>query len=217
MDLQQVLTFLPAAVVIACVPGANNLLSFENGARWGIKVAVYAVLGRCLAYALMIGLVVAGLGRLLEASEVAFLTIKWVGVAYLLWIGIGMLRSSPASQANTTSSIHSPTGGRANTFIQARKDFLVALGNPKAVLLFSALLPQFVVQSSETSYSTQMAILGLIYSMVEWGTASLYSILGKLAVVGTPTVKRLSLVQRVSGSMMLLMAGALAFTKRSSA
>ncbi|WP_161866115.1 LysE family translocator [Pseudomonas yangonensis] len=212
MELQQLATFLPAAIAIACIPGANNLLSLESGARLGMRVAVFAVLGRCVAYAVMIGLVVAGLGQLLAISEWTFFAIKWLGVLYLAWIGIGMLRSRTdqlSSDREEAITINE------SIFSQARKDFLVAMGNPKAILLFSALLPQFVIQDSQTSYSMQMAVLGGIYSLVEWVTASLYAALGRISVAGASGAGRLQYVQKVSGCMLLCMAGALSLTRRS--
>lgn len=211
MTTQQLATFIPAAFFIACVPGANNLLSLQTGAQWGIKTAMQAVAGRCVAYALMVALVVAGLGQLLEASEFWFQCIKWLGALYLAWIGIAMLRSKPA-QADSVATVQV-----ANAWAHARKDFWVAMANPKAILLFSALLPQFVVQDSGLSYSSQMMVLGILYTIIESLTATGYAVVGRAAIsAGKPSAQRLLMVQRVSGSMMIFMAGVLALSRRSS-
>src|SRR5690242_11146040 len=98
MNQHQWVVFLPAAVLVAASPGANNLLALTNGMRGGLAPAVAALAGRLAAFVIMILLVAAGLGALLAASEVAFTAIKWAGVAYLLWLGVRLWRSddSPA-------------------------------------------------------------------------------------------------------------------------
>lgn len=91
MTLAQLLLFLPAAAIVAVSPGANNLLAFANGSRQGLLPTVVGLSGRCTAFALMIAMVIVGLGALLEASEPAFQIIKWVGVLYLAYLGVRMM------------------------------------------------------------------------------------------------------------------------------
>jgi threonine/homoserine/homoserine lactone efflux protein len=91
MTFEQILLFLPAAAVVAASPGANNLLAFANGSRHGLLPSVIALFERCLAFAFMIAIVIAGLGALLEASETAFYVIKWAGVVYLVYLGLTMI------------------------------------------------------------------------------------------------------------------------------
>jgi threonine/homoserine/homoserine lactone efflux protein len=76
MDLDAWLVFLPAAVLVAASPGANNFLALANGMRSGLVPAVVALAGRFNAFALLILLVVVGLGAVLAASETAFTAIK---------------------------------------------------------------------------------------------------------------------------------------------
>ncbi|XAW89235.1 LysE family translocator [Vibrio sp. CDRSL-10 TSBA] len=213
MEIQQLVSFLTTSLIIACVPGANNLLSFQNGASWGIRVAMFAILGRCLAYAVMIWGVIAGLGHLLEASDSAMLIIKWFGVIYLSWIGIKMVRSCKSIGYNLEEGEYKAESTLLNILVQARKEFVVAISNPKAILLFSALLPQFVLIDSVVSGSTQLAILGVVYGLVEWGTASVYAIFGKMAVRGSNNGNRLKIIQLASGILMILTAWLFAFTK----
>ncbi|GAA2605757.1 hypothetical protein GCM10009863_19110 [Streptomyces axinellae] len=79
--------FLPAALLLAATPGANQLLTLRNGLRHGPAPAISASVGRFRAFALMVAAVAAGLGAVLTASEVAFGIVKWCGVVYLLWLG----------------------------------------------------------------------------------------------------------------------------------
>jgi len=113
MTLAQLLLFLPAAALVAASPGANNLLAFANGSRHGFLLAVVALLGRCSAFALLIAMVIGGLGALLEASEATFQAIKWGGVLYLIYLGIQMMRSKGDTQAEGEAGSRSPLQPRA--------------------------------------------------------------------------------------------------------
>jgi len=85
--------FLPAAILVAASPGAGNFLALTNGLRGGLGLAVTALIGRFAAFALMIVMVMLGVGALLATSAVAFSVLKWAGVAYLVWLGLRLWRS----------------------------------------------------------------------------------------------------------------------------
>ena len=202
MDLQQWLVFLPAAVLVAASPGANNFLALANGMRSGLKPAVAALAGRLAAFAIMILLVLVGLGALLAASELAFSLIKWVGVAYLAWLGIRFWRSEAQplqwQQPEATATIAG----------LALQEFWVGVTNPKAVLLFTAFLPQFV--DPKQPWAAQFLLVGSAYVLVEAVAASGYALAGsriRALRLGARGARR---VNRVAGAMMLAAAGWLA-------
>ena len=207
MTLDQLLIFLPAAALVAASPGANNLLSLINGARAGLKATLVSLLGRLAAFALMIVLVAAGLGAILAASELAFTIIKWLGVAYLTYLGIRLWTSRELEPNGGTADV--PPGG---TLALARKEFLVAITNPKAILLFTAFLPQFVVPGSQTWI--QLLWLGALYIPVEFCAACLYATAGSRFRRLHLTATRLRLMNRIAGSMMLAAAVFLAGSRR---
>lgn len=207
MTLAQLLIFLPAAVIVAASPGANNLLAFANGTRHGFLAAALALLGRCVAFALMIAMVIGGLGALLEASETAFQMIKWGGVLYLIYLGIQMMLSRPEPQKR--GEVIART-----SYALARREFLVAMTNPKAVLLFTAFVPQFIVPADEASFTVQLIALGTLYVAVEFVAAMGWAFAGSSIRTLRPTAKRLKTINRASGFMMLGAAGVLATTRR---
>jgi hypothetical protein len=90
MNQHQWLIFLPAALLVAASPGAGNFLALTHGLRGGWGVAVLALLGRFTAFAIMILLVMLGVGALLAASAVAFSILKWAGVARAAPVAIGL-------------------------------------------------------------------------------------------------------------------------------
>ena len=168
MEIWKLLFFIPACFALNMTPGPNNLLSMNNARCYGFKSAFMAGLGRIAAFAVMIGLAASGLAVVLYASEALFLTIKIVGAAYLLWIAFNLWRSeaSPISEIDTVQS----------RLGLAKQEFLLAAGNPKAILIFTAFLPQFVDVSANVN--EQFLILGLTFLILELGAISLYAIFG---------------------------------------
>ena len=206
MTSAQLLAFLPAAVLVAFSPGANNLLALTNGVRSGLGRTVASLLGRLLAFALLIVAVALGLGAVLEASELAFTVVKWVGVAYLAWLGVRLLRS------RTLELCDDGRGTIAGAGELARREFAVALTNPKAMLLFTAFLPQFV--RTDAPYAAQLFALGALYVAVELCAATVYAFAGTLVRRIEMTPARAVGVNRVTGTMMLGASALMATAKR---
>lgn len=209
MSLAQIMLFFPAAVVVAASPGANNLLAFSNGSRQGFVPAVIGLSGRCVAFALLIAMVIMGLGALLQSSEIAFQMIKWAGVLYLLYLGIRMMLSK-SEDAEPEAGVRNERNGYA----LARREFMVAMTNPKAILLFTAFVPQFVISTDETSFTQQFSLLAALYILVEFFAATGWALAGSLVRAMRPSARRLCLMNRISGALMVAAAGVLAFTKR---
>ncbi|MBB5408681.1 threonine/homoserine/homoserine lactone efflux protein [Paraburkholderia sp. HC6.4b] len=166
MSLTAWLFFLPACFAINLAPGPNNLLSINVAARHGFMKAFVGGSGRLLAFAMMLALAATGLAVVLHASEWIFLAIKLAGAAYLIWLAIQLWRSdAPAidtSQPQEAALSHI-----------ARHEFFVAAGNPKAILVFTAFLPQFVDVAQPIL--PQFAALGASFLVLEWVAIALYS------------------------------------------
>ncbi|QXV60019.1 LysE family translocator [Amycolatopsis sp. TNS106] len=200
--------FFGAAVLVAFTPGANNLLGMHNGMTQGACKGLAGLLGRLAAFSVLIAAVAAGLGQLLAASELALTVIKWAGVAYLVWIGGRLLWSTFG--AGRTVPAQAPRGTESVPALRiARKEFVVAITNPKAILIFTAFVPQFI-DAAHGSFPSQIAILGAVYLLAEFVAGATYVGAGAL-------VKSLRLSRRVTrnvdrgtGVVLLGMAGALA-------
>lgn len=203
MTLAQILLFLPAAAVVAASPGANNLLAFSNGSRQGLRPSTIALFGRCLAFAIMIAMVIVGLGALLEVSELAFQIVKWAGVVYLAYLGVKMMIGRDQGAAGGTPVVQ-------GAYALARREFL----NPKAVLLFTAFVPQFITRGGESSFTVQLIVLGALYIAVEFVAAMGWALAGSIIRSLQPSAKRMLLLNRMRGALMLGAAGMLATTRR---
>ncbi|KJK05391.1 MULTISPECIES: LysE family translocator [Pseudomonas] len=171
MDLSLLALFVPACFALNMAPGPNNLLSLNNASRYGLRIACVAGVGRLLAFAGMIVLAAMGLAVVLHTSEYLFLTIKVLGAAYLFYIAWQLWRAPVASASVSVER-------QAGTLRLARQEFLVAAGNPKAILIFTAFLPQFVQVASPMPVSEQFAWLGGLFLLLEWAAIAIYAWLG---------------------------------------
>ncbi|SDN33793.1 LysE family translocator [Pseudomonas jinjuensis] len=162
--------FLPACFALNMAPGPNNLLSLNNAARFGLPRASLAGSGRLLAFAGMLALAASGLALVLQASAWLFLAIKVGGAAYLLWLALQLWRA-PAQPL-----VAGDGQASANLWRLARQEFWVAAGNPKAILIFTAFLPQFV--DPRQPVGAQFAQLGAAFLVLEWLAIALYGLAG---------------------------------------
>lgn len=169
MDLATLSLFLPACFALNMAPGPNNLLSVSNATRYGYRRACVAGIGRLLAFAGMIALAAAGLAVVLQTSELLFYGIKIVGAGYLLYLAWQLWRANPA----TEDAVAAPANG---LLALARQEFLVAAGNPKAILIFTAFLPQFV--DPARAITPQFMLLGVLFLLLEWIAISAYAYMG---------------------------------------
>ncbi|NWB70463.1 LysE family translocator [Pseudomonas sp. I8001] len=169
MDLATLTLFLPACFALNMAPGPNNLLSVSNSTRYGYRNSCLAGVGRLLAFAGMIALASAGLAVVLQTSELLFYGIKILGAAYLFYLAYQLWRSNPHAEAESTAP-------KAGLWALARQEFLVAAGNPKAILIFTAFLPQFV--DPARPITPQFALLGAMFLALEWFAISAYAYMG---------------------------------------
>ncbi|WP_431126628.1 LysE family translocator [Variovorax paradoxus] len=211
MTFSTYLLFLPACFAINMAFGPNNLLSVTNGARHGVSPAVIAAGGRLAAFAIMIAVAGLGMGAVLIASELAFDVIKYIGAVYLVWIGIRLLRA-PAPVAETQApDAAAPPSMRA----LVRQEFTVAAGNPKAILVFTAFFPQFVVPGA---YAASYLLLGVTFLLLEVVAIALYAMLGARMRRLANGSRAMRWFNKVSGSSMMIGFGLiLAFTRRPAA
>lgn len=171
MSLATLLLFLPACFALNLAPGPNNLLSISNATRYGFRVACIAGIGRLLAFMLMIALVASGLSLLLTEAAWLFSAIKIAGALYLLYLGWNLWRA-PVAVASAGEARCAPQAMAA----LLRQEFWLAAGNPKAILIFTAFLPQFV--DVKAAVAPQFAVLGALFLLLEWLAVVIYAALG---------------------------------------
>jgi len=207
MSAQTWLLFLPAAFLMSMAPGPNNLLGLSNGLRFGVSRAMIAVTGRLIAFAVMILLTAIGLGAVLATSEMVFQIVKWGGVAYLLFLGVQIWRAPPMD-------LSAPTGGGQGTglFALARREFWIAAGNPKAILIFTAVFPQFV--DAKEAYIPQFLMLGIGFLVTEIVAALAYVTAGRGVGLLNLGVRGRTWLNRITGGTFIGASAILAAARR---
>ncbi|MDD1018963.1 LysE family translocator [Pseudomonas sp. TNT2022 ID1048] len=169
MDLATLSLFIPACFALNMAPGPNNLLSVSNATRYGYRQSCLAGSGRLLAFAAMIALAAAGLAVVLQTSELLFHAIKILGAGYLLYLAWQLWRANPGNEVTDDPA-------RVGLWALARQEFLVAAGNPKAILIFTAFLPQFVDPAQPMG--PQFLMLGALFLGLEWIAICAYAYMG---------------------------------------
>ena len=152
------LAFAVAGLALNIVPGADMTFVIASAARSGRRDGIVAALGIGAGTLVHILAAVLGLSAILAASQTAFTIIKWVGVAYLAWIAISLLRSGQRRSAAGNDP-------RKSGWQLFRAAALVNVLNPKVALFFLAFLPQFV-DSTANVPAVQILCLGLWFNFV---------------------------------------------------
>ena len=153
------LIYLIAAVGLSLTPGPNSLLALTNGALHGHRRTLWTVAGGALGFVAVIALSMLGIGTLLQASASALLVLKWVGGAYLVWLGIQLWRAPPLQ---LQPSADTPFARRSQLF---RQGLFAAVSNPKALLFYGAFLPQFL--DPARSLWPQFAVMAGTFAAIE--------------------------------------------------
>lgn len=207
MDSIILASFAAVSFIGIATPGPTVLLALSNGSRHGVGRAVYGMIGAVLSDFVLIGAVALGLGALLAASEFWFAVVKWVGVGYLAFLGLMMLKSK-GSLDRALASNESGSASRTAIFLRS---FLVAVTNPKGYLFFSAFLPQFVV--SDVPQVPQYVALAIVFASIDFLVMVSYAIFGSQAATMLRTSGAMWL-DRICGGALLALAGSLAFYRR---
>ena len=163
--------YLVASIGLSLTPGPNGLLALTHGAIYGSRRTIATILGGALGFAVIIGLSIFGIGALLAASVEALTVMKFVGGAYLIWLGV---RTWTAPSIGDLDVSQRPT---VSSFAMFRTGALSALTNPKGILFFVAFLPQFIDprQSLFVQFLIMAATFVLVEIVYEWVVASLAS------------------------------------------
>lgn len=137
MPLSTWLAFFAASWIISISPGAGAISCMSAGMRYGYRKSVWNIFGLQAGILLLVTIVAMGLGAVLATSVLAFNLIKWFGVAYLIWLGIGQWRAEAKPMQVGEEKAHTPR----QLFMQG---FLVNASNPKGIIFMLAVLPQFI-------------------------------------------------------------------------
>lgn len=205
--------FAPVAVAIALTPGPNNFCGLNNGIRAGVGAALIGAIGRVAAFAIFLAVSAVGLGAMLLASEAAFTAVKWVGACYLFWLGWRAWRSREFSGLEVVDGGDVKAGGapvRLRALIA--QEFLLGITNPKAIILFAAIFPQFIDPALPAA--RQFVVLGAVYLGAEFVSTAVYALGGRQIRRFIRTSRGVVRLNKVTGGFFMGAGGLLLATNR---
>ncbi|HBZ95024.1 MULTISPECIES: LysE family translocator [unclassified Pseudomonas] len=160
MALELWLVYFVATLGLALTPGPNSLLALTHGGLYGARMALATILGGVVGFSTLIALAMFGLSALLKTAPNALLALKWIGGAYLIWLGVQLWRSPPMNLKLADS------GARPSASRLFRQGLLSALSNPKVILFYGAFLPQFV--DPQRGLAVQFVVMAATFAVVEF-------------------------------------------------
>lgn len=164
--------FAALSFALIVVPGPSVMFVVSRAVTLGRRAALLTVVGNALGVYVQVLLVALGLGAIVERSATAFTVVKLAGAAYLVWLGVQAIRHRRAL-AEVADATHGPRTSRS-VFLDG---VIVGIANPKAIVFFAAILPQYV-SSGGAPAGVQMALLGVVFVVIAllsdsvWGLAA---------------------------------------------
>lgn len=209
MDLSVWMTFVAATVVLLIIPGPTIVLVLTYALTQGRRVAVASAAGVALGDFIAMTTSLLGLGALVLASATLFTALKWVGAAYLVWMGIGMIR-----HAGTTKAIKIEDAPQLSARDVFRNAAVVTALNPKGIVFFIAYVPQFI--RTDAALLPQFAILIATFVGLAALNVMIYALLADRLrdTIRKPSV--LAWMTRTGGGVLIAM-GVLTATLRKAA
>jgi len=209
VPVDHLLTFAAAAFVLIVIPGPSVLFEISRSVALGRRAGLATVAGNGLGELVQATAVAVGIGAIIQRSAPLFTTVKVIGVGYIIVLGIRAIRDRGA----LTEALGAAVVPRSDRRIFV-EGFVVGATNPKSLVFFAAVLPQFVVADGGP-VAMQLALLGLVFVVIALVSDSAWVVVAGTArdwFVRSP--RRLEVVGGAGGLMMIAVGIRLAFTGR---
>jgi threonine/homoserine/homoserine lactone efflux protein len=191
--------YLIATILIILAPGPSVLFTIARAISWGRVAAIATVIGNAVGMFLVSVLVALGIGPLLQRSEILYNGIQWAGGAYLIYLGYAAIAASKVDAADMQKTV----GNKPSFFTSLRNGFWVGVLNPKSVVFFAAILPQFIDQE-KNNVTAQLLLLGAIFALIALISDGSYGLLaGTIRQWLSGDVKRLIFMRLTGGVVMI--------------
>ena len=199
------LLFLLMATVTVLSPGPGVVMTLTNALRYGLRGTFGGILGIAFGALVVAAISATSLGVLLATSALAFTVLKFIGAAYLVYLGVRLWRAPPFKF--TEQSVHEASLGKR--FLEGLS---LQLTNPKAIFFFLSVFPQFI--DPERNYSVQFAALVLTYSSLVVAIHCMYALFAKRAKGWLTSKRGGRTVNKAAGATFVFFGAALATAKR---
>ena len=190
-----------AAFLIILAPGPSVLFTIARAIAWGRATALLTVLGNVLGMYLMSIFVCFGLGPILSRSHIIFNLVQWGGGLYLIYLGVSAIKDSPRDAEGMRQIVDA----KPSSLATLRQGFMVGALNPKGLVFFAAIVPQFV-DRDKGSITMQMLIMATVFAAIallsdgSWGLLA-----GTVREWFASDVKRLIRMRTTGGAVMILL------------
>jgi homoserine/homoserine lactone efflux protein len=203
MSLEQLWLFLSISLIVSASPGPTMLTCMIDAGRYGFRQSMFTMCGASVGNVVLAVVSALGLGLLVEQAEWIFHTIKWVGAAYLVYLGIKLLQAKTPS---LNEEAHSIRGRRLLS-----KGFVIAVTNPKGLIYFGALFPQFI--NINQPMPPQFAQLTLIFIIMDVMLMCVYAICGRSIMRWLKSPEHQRWFNWISGGVLIVLGTVLAFSR----
>jgi threonine/homoserine/homoserine lactone efflux protein len=201
MDAHTLFLFSATVVPLVCTPGPDILFIASQAISGGVHAGLRSTAGVCLGYLVHSTMVALGLTAMVAVSPVLFEVIRWVGITYLVYLAHKLIRSAFSAKSITIS--------KQNVKNQLEKGFLTALLNPKGMMIYVAILPQFMNERS--SITIQAIVLSAVF--ISWCALVYTALCVVLSAIGSRggfSDRGRRIVDGGAGGLILLAAGFMA-------
>lgn len=209
MSLQAWWLFVVMTFVVSATPGPNMLLVMSHGARFGLRAAVMTMAGCMTALLCMVSISAAGLGALLHTFPAVFDALRYLGAAYLAYLGYKLWRAGLSQPGAEGSDVPPPLERSSATFY--RQGLAVAASNPKAIVFSAAFFPQFI--QPEWPALTQFGILLTTFTVIEVSWYLIYALSGHKLSQYLQQTHVMRNFNRVTGGVFVGFAGLMAVSR----
>ncbi|KZX65992.1 flagellar biosynthesis protein FlgM [Vibrio sp. HI00D65] len=204
--------YLLAVLILTASPGPSSLLCMTKGVQSGFKLSIFTALGSLTAITGILTLSFTGLGVIIASSEVVFNVIKWTGAAYLIFLGWKSLRSSQQDYDQLPGQESESKVVKESVLSHYVSGFIVGASNPKAILFFTALFPQFIDPS--LALLPQFAVFASTFAVMELSWLLVYAYLGAKSSNWLFAKGRAKVFNRVTGGVFIGAGALLSTTSR---
>ena len=207
MTLETWLAFFVASWIISISPGSGAIYAMSCGLNHGFRRGFVGTVGLIAGIWTALAIVAVGLGAVLSASTHAFTALKWLGVAYLIYLGVKQWRSPPAPLATADDA-----GAQISARALIAKGWAVNATNPKGIVFMMAVMPQFI--DTTAPLLPQYLVIAATFAFTDFVIMAIYTGFAAKVLTYFKTEAQMRLLNRIFGSLFALAATALATFKR---
>jgi len=204
MELTSWLSYVAMISALIAFPGPSSLLITMHGYQYGFKKSNYTIVSNLLGSLILMALSALGLGVLISTSETLFSFIKYLGAAYLIYIGVKTWRKSEVTANNKSTN----NANNESNISLLKQGFFTGISNPKDLVFFAALFPVFI--NSQQPMIGQFFILMFTWLFIDYMIKIIYSLTGKRINKQFSNSTFAKLFNRITGGMFIVAGMALA-------